>query len=118
MRLPLISSLVSDRVRTLPLVVLYLTDGCNSRCVTCDIWKLPRRNMEMALVRRLVTEFQELGVRHVVFSGGEAMQHPEWPHIAELFRNADMKVTLLTNGLALKKQVREVIDNVDDLTVS
>ena len=50
--LPLLN-LVSDKLRALPLVVLYLTDGCNSRCVTCDIWKLPRRNMSMELVDQL-----------------------------------------------------------------
>src|SRR5258708_29285995 len=95
-----------------------MAEGCNSRCVAGDIGKLPRRNMDMALVRRLVTEFQALDVRQVVLSGGEAMQHPEWPRIAEMFRNVGIKVMLLTNGLALKKQVREVIDNVDGLTVS
>jgi MoaA/NifB/PqqE/SkfB family radical SAM enzyme len=119
MRLPaLITTLPEDRLRILPLVVLYITDGCNSRCVTCDIWKLPRRNMEMSLVRRLVTDFKALDVKQVVLSGGEAMQHPEWPRIAEMFRNVGIKVMLLTNGLALKKQVREIIDNIDGLTVS
>jgi Fe-coproporphyrin III synthase len=111
-------NLVSDRLRALPLVVLYITDGCNSRCVTCDIWKLPRRNMDMALVNRLAAEFPKLGVRQVVLSGGEAMQHPEWPHIARTFHESGAKITLLTNGLALKKQAREVIDTIDDLTVS
>jgi Fe-coproporphyrin III synthase len=111
-------NLTSDRLRALPLVVLYITDGCNSRCVTCDIWKLPRRNMDMSLVERLAMEFPTLGVRQVVLSGGEAMQHPEWPHIARTFRQAGAKITLLTNGLALKKQAQEVIDTIDDLTVS
>lgn len=111
-------NLVSDRLRSLPLVVLYITDGCNSRCATCDIWKLPRRNMDMALVRRLAAEFPALGVQAVVLSGGEAMQHPEWPTIAQIFRATGAKVHLLTNGLALKKQAQQVIDNIDVLTVS
>src|SRR5438046_7939505 len=92
-------NLASDHLHTLPLVVLYITDGCNSRCVTCDIWKLPRRNMDMALVNRLAAEFPKLGVRQVVLSGGEAMQHPEWPRIARTFRESGAKITLLTNGL-------------------
>ncbi|MCC7445872.1 MAG: radical SAM protein [Anaerolineae bacterium] len=111
-------NLTSDRLRALPLVVLYITDGCNSRCVTCDIWKLPRRNMDMALVERLAAEFPKLGVRQVVLSGGEAMQHPEWPRIAQLFRAAGAKVILLTNGIALKKQAEQVIETIDTLTVS
>ena len=47
-------NLVSDRLHALPLVVLYLTDGCNSRCVTCDIWRNPRRNMKMEMVEEIV----------------------------------------------------------------
>src|SRR5579871_6966420 len=90
-------NLTSNRLRTLPMVVLYITDGCNSRCVTCDIWKLPRRNMDMALVEQLAAEFPQLGVQTVVLSGGEAMQHPEWPRIAQTFRQAGAKVLLLTN---------------------
>jgi Fe-coproporphyrin III synthase len=111
-------NLVSDRVWALPLVVLYLTDGCNSRCITCDIWRLPRRNMEMALVAQLAAEFPALGVRQVVLSGGEAMQHPQWPAVAQRFRQAGVRVMLLTNGLLLKKQAQQVIDSVDALTVS
>jgi MoaA/NifB/PqqE/SkfB family radical SAM enzyme len=111
-------NLTSDRLRTLPLVVLYITDGCNSRCITCDIWKLPRRNMDMALVERLSAEFPGLGVRSVLLSGGEAMQHPEWPRIAQLLRVAGIKVMLLTNGLLLKKQAQQVIDSIDEVTVS
>ena len=111
-------NLTSDRLRTLPLVVVYITGGCNSKCVTCDIWKLPRRNMEMALVKQMAAEFPKLGVRRVVLSGGEAMQHPEWPRIAQMFRAGGAKVTLLTNALALKKQAEQVIESIDTLVVS
>src|SRR5260221_14621966 len=83
--LNLAPTLTSDRLRALPLVVLYITDGFNSRCATCDIWKLPRRNMAISLVERLADEFHELGVRQVGLSGGRAMQHPKWPRIVELF---------------------------------
>src|SRR5215470_18999702 len=102
-------NLTTDRLRTLPMVVLYITDGCNSRCIMCDIWKLPRRNMDMALVERIATEMT--GLRSVALSGGEAMQHPEWPRIAARFRESGAKVTLITNGLALAKQAKEVIAN-------
>ncbi len=111
-------NLLSDRLRALPVVVLYITDGCNSRCITCDIWKLPRRNMAMPLVEHLASEFRHLGVQQVALSGGEAMQHPEWPRIASLFRSAGAKVSLLTNGLLLRKQSQQVIESVDTVTLS
>lgn len=111
-------NLLGDHLRTLPLVVLYLTDGCNSRCVTCDIWRSPRRNMSAELVESIAGDFQALGVRWAVLSGGEAMQHPEWPQIARRFRAEGARVLLLTNGLLVKKQIDAVIECVDELVVS
>jgi MoaA/NifB/PqqE/SkfB family radical SAM enzyme len=111
-------NLIADKLHTLPLLVLYLTDGCNSKCAMCDIWKAPRRNMEMALVERLAVSAQKLGTHMLLLSGGEAMQHPEWPRIARRFHQAGAKVWLLTNGLWLRKQAHEVSTNLDAVTVS
>ncbi|MCB9453378.1 MAG: radical SAM protein [Anaerolineaceae bacterium] len=111
-------NLMGDRLHTLPLIVLYLTDGCNSQCVTCDIWRNPRRNMSLALVDTLVDACQELQVRWLLLSGGEAMQHPHWPEIAQRFRESGVYVMLLTNGLLLRKQADAVIASVDEVIVS
>ena len=111
-------NLVSDHLHTLPLVVLYLTDGCNSRCITCDIWRSPRRNMSLALVEDIAGACRELDVRWLLLSGGEAMQHPQWPQIARRFRDEGVYVMLLTNGLLLKKQADEVLSSVDEVIVS
>jgi MoaA/NifB/PqqE/SkfB family radical SAM enzyme len=111
-------NLVSDRLSTLPLLVLYITDGCNSRCVTCDIWRNPRRNMSMALVDHLAGQCGALGTRWVLLSGGEAMQHPEWAAIAHRFRDQGIYTILLTNGLFVHKQADLLVGAVDELIVS
>lgn len=111
-------NLTGDRLYSMPLLVLYLTDGCNSRCVTCDIWRNPRRNMPLALVDSLVEACHELGVKHVLLSGGESMQHPEWATIAAKFREVGVRVMLLTNGLLVRKQIEQVAGHVDELIVS
>ncbi len=111
-------NLRGDHLRTLPILVLYLTDGCNSRCVTCDIWRNPRRNMKLELVEQIAGELKPLAVRQVVLSGGEAMQHPQWPEIARRFRAEGTRVSLLTNGLLLRKQIDEVLASVDEVIVS
>ncbi len=115
---PNLLNLVGDRLHTLPLVVLYLTDGCNSRCITCDIWRSPRRNMSLNLVDEIAAATADLGVRWLLLSGGEAMQHPHWPEIARRFRDQGVYVMLLTNGLLLRKQVDEVLSSVDEVIVS
>ncbi len=111
-------NLFGDRLHSLPLVVLYLTDGCNSRCVTCDIWRNPRRNMSPELIEDLAAAFPSLGVRWVLLSGGEAMQHPQWPQIARRLRDEGVYVMLLTNGLLLRRQAGEVLASVDEVIVS
>jgi MoaA/NifB/PqqE/SkfB family radical SAM enzyme len=114
----LLPNLVRDHIQHLPLVVLYLTDGCNSRCAMCDIWKAPRANMSTEVVASIVTSIQPLGIEMVLLSGGEAMQHPKWPMIANQFKQAGVKVWLLTNGLLLKKQAEAVLASIDMVTVS
>lgn len=111
-------NLMGHHLHTLPLLILYITDGCNSRCATCDIWKNPRRNMPWALVEELASHVKDLQIRWVLLSGGEAMQHPHWPRIAQQFREAGARVLLLTNGLLLRKQARDVIASVDEVIVS
>lgn len=113
-----ILNLLSDRMRTLPILTLYLTDGCNSRCVTCDIWRNPRRNMAFTLIESIAVQIKPLSIRWIVLSGGEAMQHPEWAAAARLFREQGATVMLLTNGLLLRKQIDDVIASVDEVIVS
>lgn len=111
-------NLTGNRLATLPLMVIYITDGCNSRCTMCDIWHNPRRNMSMDLVDELVAQAKQLKTRWVLISGGEAMQHPAWDEICNRFRSAGIRTMLLTNGLLVKKQIDRFAGNVDDLIVS
>ena len=111
-------NLLANRIQRLPILILYLTDGCNSRCVTCDIWRNPRRNMPAALLDGLADAAPTLGVRWVVLSGGEAMQHPDWAGAARRFRAAGVRVFLLTNGLYVAKHADAVAAHVDELIVS
>jgi Fe-coproporphyrin III synthase len=111
-------NLVGNRVATLPLMVLYITDGCNSRCKMCDIWQNPRRNMSMDLVDELIAQVDELQMKHILISGGEAMQHPQWDEIARRFHDAGVRTMLLTNGLLVKKHIERFTDCVDEVIFS
>jgi len=111
-------NLVGNKVATLPLMVLYITDGCNSRCKMCDIWQNPRRNMSMDLVDNLVEQAESLQLQHILLSGGEAMQHPQWDEIARRFHDVGVRTMLLTNGLLVKKQIERFKDCVDELIFS
>jgi MoaA/NifB/PqqE/SkfB family radical SAM enzyme len=105
-------------LQRLPLATLYLTDRCNSRCVTCDYWRHGRDNMTLEAVTRLLPSLVRLATQVVLLSGGEPLLNPEWASIAQLLRANGMKVWLLTSGLSLAKHARRASDVFDSITVS
>ena len=102
----------------LPLVTLYITDRCNSRCVTCDYWRHGRDDMDLAAVTRLLPGLKRLRTELVLLSGGEPLLNPEWPAIAEILRRNGLNVWLLTSGLALAKHAARAALLFDAITVS
>jgi Fe-coproporphyrin III synthase len=110
-------SLLDER-RRLPLVTLYLTDRCNSRCVTCDYWRHGREDATLESVTRLLPELGELGTRTALLSGGEPLLNSEWPAIADALRGAGIDCWLLTSGLSLAKHARRAAAAFRNITVS
>jgi Fe-coproporphyrin III synthase len=108
----------SGTIRRLPLVTLYLSERCNSRCVTCDYWRHGHADMDLAAVERLLPSLARLQTEVVLFSGGEALLNPEWPQIAGLLRAQGLKLWLLTSGLSLAKHAQRVTQLFDAVTVS
>ena len=105
-------------LQTLPLVTLYLTDRCNSRCVTCDYWRHGKTNVTLAAVVQLVPELERLQTRVVLLSGGEPLLNPEWIPIAQTLRAAGLKLWLLTSGLSLAKHAARAAALFESITVS
>jgi len=102
----------------LPLVTLYLSERCNSRCVTCDYWRHGLADMGLDSVRRLLPDLARLHTQVALISGGEPLLNPEWPEIAELLRSRSLKLWLLTSGLSLVKHARRAATLFDAITVS
>jgi MoaA/NifB/PqqE/SkfB family radical SAM enzyme len=102
----------------LPLVTLYLTERCNSRCVSCDYWRHGRVDMTPDSVTRLLPRLRELRTEVVLLSGGEPLLNAHWSMIAESLRAAGMQVWLVTSGLALAKHARRAAELFERITVS
>jgi MoaA/NifB/PqqE/SkfB family radical SAM enzyme len=100
------------------LVTLYVTERCNSRCVTCDHWRHGRIDASVASITRLLPSLTLLGTRTVALSGGEPLLHPEWAQIAQLLKSQGLELWLLTSGLSLAKHARRASALFDAVTVS
>jgi MoaA/NifB/PqqE/SkfB family radical SAM enzyme len=108
-----------DRTFVLPLLIYSPTSRCNSRCVSCDWWKssgdddLTREEIE-----RVVADLPALGVRLVVFSGGEPLVRRDALEIADLFLARGIRLHLLTSGLALERHAAEIARCFERVVVS
>jgi Fe-coproporphyrin III synthase len=112
-------SIASNRTTTLPLLIFFPTARCNSRCVSCDWWKADgASDLTIEEIRQLATQLPALGVRLVLFSGGEPLLRREVYDIAELFRAQGPKIHLLTSGLFLERDAEKVVRAFENVTVS
>src|SRR5580698_3959318 len=106
-------------IHSLPVLVIFPHNQCNCRCVMCDIWRIRQaQEITPSNLEEQLASFRKLGVRWVVFSGGEPQLNEKWSYLARIVRSAGSRVTLLTAGLLLKSQAQIVVDSVDDVIVS
>jgi Fe-coproporphyrin III synthase len=106
-------------IDSLPVLILYPHARCNCRCVMCDIWRDPD-NLELSAeyLEQHLTDIEKLAVRWVVFSGGEPLMHSDLFRLSAMLRRRNIRVTVLSTGLLLKRHARMIVDNIDDVTVS
>jgi MoaA/NifB/PqqE/SkfB family radical SAM enzyme len=107
------------QVRTMPVVVISPHNQCNCRCVMCDIWRIREaRELRPADLERQLASFRELGVRWVVFTGGEPQLNGQLDSLARMIRSEGIRVTMLTAGLLLESHAESVAATIDDVIVS
>lgn len=109
----------SERIDRLPVLVVFPHNQCNCRCAMCDIWRI-RQAQEITPqdLARQQASIRALGVRWVVFSGGEPQMNRQWYELAEMLRATGIRVTLLTAGLLLEAEAERVANAIDDVIVS
>ena len=113
-------TLQTHRITALPIVILMPHSACNCRCVMCDIWK-DNKNLKQlteADISGLLESLKRFGTRQVVMSGGEALLNANFFKLCAILKNLNIRVTLLTTGLTIKKHAAQILTWVDDLIVS
>src|SRR5262249_39768667 len=103
----------------LPVLIFFPTARCNSRCISCDWWKSDGKDdLSFEEIREFTQQLPALGVRMVVFSGGEPLLRRDVYEIAELFRNQGIKLNLLTAGLFLERDAEKIAQQFEQVTIS
>jgi MoaA/NifB/PqqE/SkfB family radical SAM enzyme len=113
-------TLQTHKISALPIVILMPHSACNCRCVMCDIWK-DNKNLKQLTeydVEGLLSSLKKFGTQQVLMSGGEALLNTNFFRLCQILKNKNIKVTLLSTGLSVKKHAEQILDLVDDLIVS
>jgi MoaA/NifB/PqqE/SkfB family radical SAM enzyme len=113
-------TLQTHRIQALPIVILMPHSACNCRCIMCDIWK-DNKNLKQLTendITGLMDSLKKLGTRQVLMSGGEALLNTNFFRFCEILNEENIKVTLLSTGLTIKKNAEQLIKWVNDIIVS
>lgn len=86
----------------------------------CDIWKANSNKQELAYetLQKHIKPFVALGVKEVIFSGGEALMHSNLWQLCVLFKAHNIRLTLLSTGLLLEKNAADIVAHIDEVIVS
>ena len=113
-------TLQTNRIQALPIAILMPHSACNCRCIMCDIWK-DNKNLKQLNendIKGLMSSLKKLGTRQVLMSGGEALLNPNFFRFCEILNEENIKVTLLSTGLTIKKNAEQLVKWVHDIIVS
>jgi MoaA/NifB/PqqE/SkfB family radical SAM enzyme len=86
----------------------------------CDIWK-DNKNLKQLTekdIQGLLGSLRKLGTQQVLMSGGEALLNPNFFKFCELLNKQNIKVSLLSTGLTLKRNAEQVLLHVNDIILS
>jgi len=98
-----------------------VTENCNSRCITCDVWKSGfQTDLTIQELKNVFYQLKEIGIKIIGFTGGEPLLRKD---ITELIKEAKKitgaQVYIVTNGILLKKKAKEIIDaGIDWIAIS
>ena len=113
-------TLQTSVITALPIVILMPHSACNCRCVMCDIWK-GNHNLKQLTeedISGLLSSLKKFRTQQVLMSGGEALLNKNFFRFCEILKTQNIKVSLLSTGLTLKRNAAQIVEWVNDLIVS
>lgn len=115
----------THRLQVLPIIIVYLNNVCDSRCVTCSIWKnnealkiAAERQMSSELLAELYESLDQWRPSQILLSGGEPALHPSFADAVHRFRAIAGNVCVITNGLTLPACGSRALEAVSEFYIS
>ncbi len=101
--------------------VLELTYRCNCRCLTCDVWKLPKREeLSLRELFLVIDQMKELGIDEVLLAGAEPFMRDDIVSIIRYIKKKGLNCSVTTNATIIDAKVaKELCEcGLDNVIVS
>ena len=109
---------VTTQSWSIPIAILYVTVGCNLKCVMCSYREPLPGEHSLEEISDLARRLNARGLQRIVYSGGEPLLRKDFPQICRAFQRYGVQQTLLTNGLLLEKRHTEIEEFIDEYIIS
>ncbi len=106
---------------------INFTYRCNLRCSMCSMnetmLKQKREGKQIELdneaIRKVIKDSKEMGVKNILFIGGEPLLRKELFDFVEYAKSLDLNTVIVTNGTLLDRYMKKIISSkVDCLSIS
>ncbi|MDH5482944.1 MAG: radical SAM protein [Candidatus Bathyarchaeota archaeon] len=83
---------------------IFITDRCNSRCLTCNIWKKrPKTDLGVEVIKKILQDKVISRRTWFCIAGGEPLLHPDCREILSLFRGRNY--LFLSNAILVDRLI-------------
>ena len=93
----------------------HITAKCSQACPYCWGPRRFRHPIEAEAAERIISRIKELGVRRIVFTGGDPLQRPDAPDLIRFAKETGLETALSTTGDFVTPEILERVSPVLDL---
>lgn len=104
--------------KRIPFIISWhLVNRCNRRCKYCFRWDVPCKELTTQQVISIINDFEKIGTRVIIFSGGESLLRDDIGEIINYCRSKNIFTGLTSNGSLVSLKINE-IKNLNILKLS
>ena len=93
----------------------HITAKCSQACPYCWGPRRFRNPVDTETAQRIITRIKELGVRRIVFTGGDPLQRADAPELIRFAKETDLETALSTTGDFVTPEILKQISSYLDL---
>jgi pyruvate-formate lyase-activating enzyme len=92
------SELIAPRLSGVSTVDFHITTRCSQACPYCWGPRRFRTPVDTATACCIIARIKDIGVRRIVFTGGDPLQRPDAPHLIRFAKEIGLETALSTTG--------------------